>query len=82
MVRTQIQLSPEQFQALRRLSAVTGRSVADLVREGVDHVLSAAHGAGPGDRLERARRVVGRFSSGVSDVSVDHDRHLAEAFER
>ena len=81
MIRTQVQLSPEQLEALRRLSSTTGRSIADLVRQGVDQVLSAAHRPGPADRRERAKRVVGLFSSGAADGSADHDRYLAEAFE-
>ena len=35
MVRTQIQFEEEQLNALRRSSAETGRSISDLVREGV-----------------------------------------------
>lgn len=82
MIRTQVQLSPEQLEALRRLSAATGRSIADLVRQGVDEVLAAARRPGPEDRLERAKRVVGQFSSGAVEVSTHHDRYLAEAFEQ
>jgi hypothetical protein len=82
VIRTQVQLSPEQIDALRRLSAATGRSVADLVREGVDQVLSTTRRPGPEDRIERAKRVVGLFASGTQDGSRDHDRYLAEAFEQ
>ena len=32
------------------------------------------------DGTERAMRVAGMFSSGIEDVSADHDRHLAVAF--
>jgi Ribbon-helix-helix domain len=82
MIRTQVQLSPEQVEALRRLSKATGRSIADLVRQGVDEVLSAGRRPGPEERLERAKRVAGQFSSGGTDVSIHHDRYLAEAFEK
>ncbi len=41
MVRTQVQLVEEQVAALRRISAETGRSMADLVREGVKLCLEA-----------------------------------------
>jgi hypothetical protein len=34
MIRTHIQLDEKQLQALRQCSAETGRSIADLVREG------------------------------------------------
>jgi len=34
MARTQIQLTTSRIKSLRRLSAATGRSVAELVRQG------------------------------------------------
>ncbi len=82
MVRTQIQLSTKQLEALRRLSAATGRSIADLVRQGVDEVLAETRAVAPEDRAQRAKRVAGLFASGSADTSTDHDRYLSEAFER
>jgi Arc/MetJ-type ribon-helix-helix transcriptional regulator len=72
MVRTQVRLTNAQIEALRRLSAATGQSVSELVRNAVDHDLA--------ERTKRALRVSGKFSSGLSDVSVRHDDYLAEAF--
>jgi hypothetical protein len=80
MVRTQIQLTEQQQAALRRLSASTGRSVADLIRQGVEALLASAPLPDKNAQVQRARRVAGRFRSGGTDGSTDHDRHLAEAF--
>ena len=80
MIRTQVQLTDRQLEALRRNAAATGRSVADLIRQGVDQYLAGRSELGPEERIERAIQVAGRFSSGRSDVSTHHDRHLAEAF--
>ena len=80
MIRTQIQVTEDQLTALRQLSAESGRSISDLVREGVETVLVARHGLNRTERVERALRVAGRFSSGTKDGSAQHDRHLAEAF--
>jgi hypothetical protein len=82
VVRAQVQLSAGQMAALRRLSTATGRSMADLVREGVEQVLSSARRKGTGDPLERALRVAGRFSSGKPDVSRNHDRYFAGSLKR
>lgn len=82
MVRTQVQLTDEQIEALRKLSAATGRSIADLVRQGVDSYLSTKPALRPAQQVERALRVAGRFSSGAADGSTHHDRYLAEAFRR
>ena len=80
MIRTQVQLTEEQLKALRQISATTGKSTSELIRNGVDQYLAGRRVSKPEDRIERAIRVAGRFSSGVADVSAAHDRHLAEAF--
>ena len=82
MVRTQVQLTADQIRQLRQFSADTGRSVADLVREGVQMYLSARHRPGREQRVQRALDAAGRFSSGSSDGSARHDRHLIEAFRK
>ena len=80
MIRTQVQLTEDQFKQLRHASASTGRSVADLIREGVNQYLASRVELPREDQIERAVRIAGKFSSGRSDVSSTHDRHLAEAF--
>jgi len=82
MIRTQVQLTDRQFKALRHASSATGRSVADLIREGVDRYLAGQSETGREERIERAIAVAGKFSSGLTDVSANHDKHLAEAFGR
>jgi hypothetical protein len=80
MIRTQMQLTDVQLEALRRASAATGRSVADLIRQEVDQYLAGRSELGLEERIERAIGVAGRFFSGRADVSTNHDKHLAEAF--
>ena len=82
MVRTQVQLTENQITSLRRLSAATGRSVADLVRQGVDQYLAAKSQPDLEERKKRLLGALGKFSSGVSDVSIRHDHYLAEAFRQ
>ena len=77
MVRTQIQLTERQARELRKRAAERGVSMATVIREAVDMMLAA------GDRdarWERAMSAVGKFRSGPSDISEDHDRYLAEDF--
>lgn len=80
LIRTQVQLTEDQLRALRMISASTGKSTAELIRNGIDQYLSGRHASDAEERIERAIRVAGRFSSGDRDVSAEHDRHLAEAF--
>lgn len=51
--------------------------MATLIRDAIDLMLAAD------DRhanWERAMAAVGKFRSGLSDISKDHDRYLAEDF--
>jgi hypothetical protein len=81
MVLKQIELTEEQNQTLEELANAKGRSVSELVREGIELVIRV-EGQHP-DREELKRRALqlsGRFHSGVPDLSTEHDRYLGEAF--
>jgi len=81
MVRTQILLTETQAQKLRTLAAAQRRSMADLVRDGVDALLKAREGGSRNDARTRAMAAAGRFRSGVRDLGTSHDDHLAEALK-
>lgn len=77
MIRTQVQLSEEQAQTLKQLSATSGLSMAELIRRGLEPLLREP-GADRAAAYRRAAAAAGRFRSGRSDISTDHDRYLAE----
>jgi plasmid stability protein len=81
VIRTQIQLTEEQARALRKRAADEGRSMADLVRDGVDRLLVDR---GVQDKEAAKRRSIdalGRFRSGMTDLGSAHDRHLGDAID-
>jgi predicted DNA-binding protein len=82
MQRLQIQLTSEQVDRLRERARQRRMSTAAVVREAVDAALrDMSAGLSSGERLQRSRAVVGRFSSGGPDqVSEDHDRHLEDIY--
>jgi hypothetical protein len=82
MVRTQIQLTEQQWQALKSLAARRGVSVAELIRQSVGNLMQASRDVSDEERKQRAIRAAGRFRSGHADVSVDHDRYLAESYAK
>jgi hypothetical protein len=82
MIRAQVRLTDTQLQALRRLSANTGKSIAELIRNGIDQYVAGRRIPTAEDRTARAIGVAGVFGSGMADVSAGHDRHLAEGFRR
>ena len=80
LVRTQIQLDERQAERLKAVAASRGLSMAEWIRRAVD---SALLSGGLTDKDEQRRRAIaasGRFDSGVTDISVEHDKYLAEAF--
>lgn len=79
MMRTQLQLTEEQAAALRRAAASRGVSMAEVMRQLVDAHLVEGPTA---QARRRALAVVGRYRSGRSDTSAEHDEALAEAFAR
>lgn len=82
MVRTQVQLTQEQAQALKRIAAKRGVSVAEIIRRAIDTVVTTE--VLPPDREEirrRALEAVGCFHSGLSDLSTRHADYWAEDIE-
>ena len=79
MIRTQIQLEPIQYERLKALAARQSKSFAQLVREGVEHVLAAEQSETAWDNFLAA---VGscRAEGDVTDVSARHDAYLSDAF--
>ncbi len=77
MMRTQVQLTEEQARRLRALAREEGVSLAEMVRRAVEGYLQEKENGGFAERAERALAAVGRFASGLRDVSQEHDRYLA-----
>jgi hypothetical protein len=82
MIRTQIQLTEEQMEALRRLAALKKKSMADLVRQSVELYLNRDTMAGDVLRVRRALDVVGKShpdrGMGVLGMIVILPTHIAD----
>jgi Arc/MetJ-type ribon-helix-helix transcriptional regulator len=81
MVRTQIQLTREQFEAVKRMAASRNLSSAEVVRQAIEALLKSRSGLGEGHKRSRALKAAGAFRSGRHDVSKNHDAYLAETYE-
>lgn len=79
MVRTQIQLTEDQAARLRRLAERSRRSMADLIRESLDRLLTEEPMETRTHRMQQAARVFGKFRSGTGDLSRRHDQQFADA---
>jgi hypothetical protein len=80
MVRTQIQLTESQFEALKARASAQGRSMADLIRSFVDESFSSIGRPGPEERRRRALSAIGRLRKGPRNLSRRHDDYLSEAY--
>jgi len=77
MIRTQIQLTEEQMESLKKMAGSRRVSTAELVREAVDRLSSEGNQGNDAQRIARAKSAAGRFASGSSDGSARHDDHFA-----
>lgn len=78
MRRVQLQFSEDQVAHLEARAAATGESIAAVVRAAVD----AQRATDERRRLiDAALTVVGKYRSGLTDVSERHDEYVAEAIE-
>ncbi len=81
MIRTQVQLTEEQYKQLKQLALRRKRSLATLVREGVEKVLKEADEPNLDKTRQHALSIVGKYSSGNKDGSTHHDKYLAESYK-
>lgn len=80
MVRTQIQISEEQSNGLKRLARKQRISVAEVIRRSVDRTLREDYVPSQDEIWDRALKAVGAFRSGSTDVARRHDDYLADAY--
>ena len=88
MIRTQIQLTEEQHEALKELAENRETSMARLIRESVDRFLATSkYGPTREEKRQRALAFIKemkeapfRDKEGATDVSVNHDKYLDEIY--
>lgn len=79
MIRTQVQLTPEQAELLRRMSAERGTSVAALLREAIDVWARSAQALSEQERRRRAIEGIGIIKGGPEDLASKHDDYFVES---
>jgi post-segregation antitoxin (ccd killing protein) len=82
MMRIQIQVERDQHRRLRRRARLLGVSISEIVRRSIASELDRDAENEWGERVRRAKAVVGRFRdpSGETDIALRHDAALADAF--
>ena len=78
-VRTQIQLSEAEADAVKRLARERSVSMAAVIRDAVDQNLHRESGASLDKRWRRSLAAASGFHSGGSSLSATHDDAFAAA---
>lgn len=81
MVRTQIQLTEAQATILKKMAKRQRQSMAALIRQAIDRLVSTSDHRDMQARRKRAIAAAGKFRSGIRDLSANHDQYLTEAFK-
>lgn len=82
LIRTQIQLTEEQAEALKKISSEKKLSISELIRRGVDLLLKNFFTIDIEVKKKRALNISGMFHTGKNDLSLNHDRYLDENFNK
>lgn len=80
MIRTQVQLTEEQVQKIEEIAAAQRISKAEVVRQALECFFGQEAPISRAERMRRASEVFGKYRSGYTDISTNHDEHLAEIY--
>ncbi|MBE3090506.1 MAG: CopG family transcriptional regulator [Actinobacteria bacterium] len=82
MIRTQIQLTEKQYKMLKEISANNNTSIAEVVRECIAYYSASKCMISNEEKYSKAINSIGKFKSGEKDISIKHDKYLAEDFKK
>jgi predicted CopG family antitoxin len=73
MIRTQIQFEKESYEKLKAKSKASGDSISEIVRRSLDSTIDSQEAD---QKWARAFQSMGKFESGLKDLSNKHDEYL------
>ena len=81
MIRTQIQITPEQARLLKHLASKERKSVSELIRISIDSMLKSGGIKDQSDLRRKAMAAAGKLN-GPRNLAENHDDYLAEVLGR
>ena len=82
MVRTQIRLTAEQIERVKKIAASIGVSTAEVIRDALERAIRSDESEVSDEKRKGTLEIVGKFKSGKRDVSRKHDAYLTEAWKK
>ena len=73
MIRTQIQFEKKTYEKLKAKSKASGDSISEIVRRSLDTTIEKQEAD---QKWARALQSLGKFESGLHDLSEKHDEYL------
>lgn len=67
-------------ECIKKIALSRHLSIAELIRQAVDTMIKSGAVIDTEERRKRAVDAAGRFSSGLRDLSTEHDKYLEDAF--
>lgn len=80
VIRTQIQLTEEQAHELKRMAAMRGLSMAELIRQSVDQFIQTSAQPTHQEKVLRLMEVAGKYAASITDLAENHDDYLDEIY--
>jgi hypothetical protein len=81
MIRTQIQLTPDQVRWLKQKAAEENTSMAEVIRKSLDVFMDKNGSINPVDQRQKAKQAIGALS-GPRDFAENHDQYLSDAYQK
>jgi hypothetical protein len=81
MIRTQIQLTPDQVRWLKQKAAEDNTSMAEVIRKSLNIFMDKNGQINPVDHHQKARQAIGALS-GPQDFAENHDQYLSDAYQK
>ncbi len=80
MVRTQIQLRESQAAFVKEVAAEENISMSEVIRNAIELLRESRQQPSRRELMLRSLEVIGKYSSGITDLSENHDEYLAEGY--
>lgn len=82
MAQTQIELTDEQMTALEKLAKEQNTSLPQLIQDNIKKLITEPAAKYTPAQKQQALDIVGKFKSGLNDLSTNHDKYFAETIDQ
>lgn len=82
MAQTHIELTDEQITALEKLAKEQNKSLSQLIQDNIEKLIAGSAPRYTPRQKQQALDIVGKFKSGLNDLSTNHDQYFTETTDQ